>query len=138
MTEKELASYIIENLLAADFVIQRYDAYSTNSIYLKLDYGVMNSIRISNHTGKQYLKYRYNIGSNIKKFQNKIDKYPRFYYPEKQVDRMLDKIISDRDEKIRKYGNLRYHFYMEENKTKNSEKAGFWKQAKLVEKEKTV
>ena len=57
----DIANDIIKTLKSIGFVIQRYDAYSTNSIYLKLDYGVCNSIRISDHTGKKYLKYRYNV-----------------------------------------------------------------------------
>ena len=50
MTEEQnIADYIQSKLLEYGFKIQRYNAYSTNSIYLKLDYGVCNSIRISDH-----------------------------------------------------------------------------------------
>lgn len=63
----QVADTLCRRLLSAGFIVHRYDAYSTNSIYLKLDCGVCNSIRISDHTGKGYLKYRYNIGSDIRK-----------------------------------------------------------------------
>ena len=53
---QNLTEVLQEALLEAGIVIQRYDAYSTDSVYLKLDYGVCNSIRISNHNGKRYLK----------------------------------------------------------------------------------
>ena len=56
-----IADSLIHTLSQAGFTIQRYDASTTDSIYLKLDYGVGNSIRISNHTGKKHLNYRYNI-----------------------------------------------------------------------------
>lgn len=52
----QVADTLCRRLLSAGFIVHRYDAYSTNSIYLKLDCGVCNSIRISDHTGKSYLK----------------------------------------------------------------------------------
>ena len=61
-----LAESIARKLIAEGFIVQRYGAYTTSSIYLKLDYGVCNSIRISDHPGKRYLKYRYNIGPSEK------------------------------------------------------------------------
>ena len=63
---KELAGYLCKRLIAEGFTVQRYDAYKIDSVYLKLDFGVCNSIRIGNHPRKRYLKYRYNIGSFIK------------------------------------------------------------------------
>lgn len=55
-----LAERIISEL-KDKVVIHRYDAYSTNSIYLKFDYGVANSLRISDHPGKRHLRYRFNL-----------------------------------------------------------------------------
>ena len=46
-----------ELLLEKGFIVQRYDSVTTNSIYLKLDYGMCNSIRISDHKGKKHLSY---------------------------------------------------------------------------------
>lgn len=40
MNENEIADLIIPKLLALGFIVHRYNAYSTNSIYIKLDYGV--------------------------------------------------------------------------------------------------
>lgn len=45
---RDLAAYVCDSL-AGKVVIHRYDAYSTNSVYLKFDYGVGNSLRISDH-----------------------------------------------------------------------------------------
>lgn len=58
VTIQSIADSLIHTLSQAGFTIQRYDASTTDSIYLKLDYGVGNSIRIS---GKKHLNYRYNI-----------------------------------------------------------------------------
>ena len=34
------------------FTIHRYNSYSSNSIYLKVDFGLAGSIRISDHVGR--------------------------------------------------------------------------------------
>lgn len=59
-TIRDLAAYVCDRL-AGKVLIHRYDAYSTNSVYLKFDYGVANSLRIADHAGKEYLSYRFNI-----------------------------------------------------------------------------
>lgn len=57
---RDLAAYVCDRLVGK-VLIHRYDAYSTNSVYLKFDYGVANSLRIADHAGKEYLSYRFNI-----------------------------------------------------------------------------
>lgn len=116
---KSLAGMIVTELLDAGFVIQRYDAYSTDSIYLKLDYGVCSSIRISNHSGKKHLKYRYNIGPHIKKKYIKKELHGQYYFPRNQASQLITQIISDKAEKVRKYGEKEYRRYMAENRNKN-------------------
>ena len=59
MNIRDLATEVAQKLVEAGFVVHRYNAYSTQSVYLKLDYGVANSIRISDHKGKEKLSYRY-------------------------------------------------------------------------------
>jgi hypothetical protein len=126
-----IADNIVQVLKSNGFVIHRYDAHSTNSIYLKLDYGVCNSIRISDHSGKKYLKYRYNVIWNGDEKQEQ-DTYERFYFNQKSLDKMINKIISDRNQKIERYGQLGYDYFMKKNNEDNHNKKGFWKQAKLI------
>lgn len=127
----DIADIIIATLKKNGFSIHRYDAYSTNSIYLKLDYGVCNSIRISDHTGKQHLKYRYNVIINGKN-EFVQDKYPRYYYNQNSLNEMLSKIILDRNQKVLKYGQISYNNYMRQNNQQSKDKKGFWAQAKLI------
>lgn len=127
-----IAQEIISKLKYAGFNILRYDAYSTNSIYLKLDYGVCNTIRVSDHTGKKYLKYRYNLIAGLDKSYSEIDKCPRYYYSLSDIDLMIKHIISDRDTKIHKYGVARYIKYMNDNKKNHKGDKGFWSQSYLV------
>lgn len=129
----DLADMIVSRLKYAGITILRYDAYSTNSIYLKLDYGVCNSIRISDHKGKVYLKYRYNLIRGMEKSYGVVDKYPRYFYAEEDVLFMIDKIVFDRNTKVQKYGYTWYARFMEENKSKHSKDTkGFWSKARLV------
>lgn len=126
----EIADTLVKRLLAEGFIIHRYDATSTNSVYLKLDYGVCNSIRISDHPGKKHLKYRYNIGPFITEYKQVKDKWPRFYY--KSTKTLIKKIIADRKEKQNKYGIGRYLDFMSRNKHDKSNNKGFWTQAHRV------
>ena len=135
MELNDIAEMLCRNLISEGFIIQRYDAYSSNSIYLKLDYGVCNSIRISDHPGKKYLKYRYNIGPYVDEFQEVKDKFPRIYYRETKSQSLLKRIIRDKSGKLQYYGKEKYKKLMEENKIKNMNSKGFWSQAELVDPE---
>ena len=129
---KNLADSIANRLAGEGFVVQRYDAYTTDSIYLKLDYGVCNSIRISSHAGKKHLKYRYNIGPYIDGFHVVKDKYDRFYYPVDEMEDMIAQIIDDREIKLSRYGCESYAEYMLKNKRDKASSPGFWREAVLL------
>ena len=105
MNLKELADYLCGRLIAEGFTVQRYEAYKTDSIYLKLDFGVCNSIRISDHPGKRYLKYRYNIGPFVKEYQYENKRgLPRLYFCQDQVDALIEQVLRDRKSRIKRYG----------------------------------
>lgn len=129
---KSIAYNLVKTLMDKGFAIQRYDAYKTCSVYLKLDYGVCNTIRISDHQGKQHLNYRYNliIGGN----NNITDEtYMRYYFNEDTVDGLVNQILFDRMSKVNKYGKQNYIRYMSKNRADNaSNSEGFWKNAKII------
>ena len=126
------ADMVCEELLGQGFILHRYDAHSTNSIYLKLDFGVCNSIRISDHGGKGYLKYRYNIGTDIREERTEMDKWPRHYYPIRERGAMVAQIVADRDAKKKRYGECRYQGFMAENQKAHARDKGFWAQSRRV------
>lgn len=69
MTTDDVAAAVIKRLIGK-VVIHRLDAYSTNSIYLKFDYGIVNSLRISDHEGKKHLPdTMYTIGRDGKVYE---------------------------------------------------------------------
>jgi len=129
-----LADNIIARLKLHGIVIHRYDAISTNSVYLKLDHGVCNSIRISDHKGKKHLSYRYNILTCCPHVVKTYDEnnYIRYYFPINEVDLLITKILFDRTIKLDKYGLIRYRSYMFLNGYEGSKKRGFWQEAKIV------
>lgn len=84
-----LAAYVCDRL-DGKVLIHRYDAYSTNSVYLKFDYGVANSLRIADHAGKKHLAYRFNIILNLTEPKNDLSgRFPRNYYPPAWSTRLL-------------------------------------------------
>lgn len=128
----EKTNYLIEELKKRNVVIQRYDSFSSKSIYLKLDFGVAGTIRISDHAGKEHLKYRFNLLSNLKNRRHRKQTNQHFF-PTKQINSMLFTILKERDERIERYGREAYINYMYKNWTQNKDNSkGFWSMAKLV------
>lgn len=128
---EKVTDKIIEILHKEGFVIQRYDSMTTSSIYLKLDYGVCNSLRVSDHQGKPEYCYRYNLilggETNIVE-----EKFIRYYFNEKTLKQLLQQILFDKKCKLEKYGMRNYQNFMQKNQNNNDGKKGFWSNAKLL------
>lgn len=114
----DIADYLTESLTAAGVEIIRMESESTRSIYLKIDYGVCNTIRISDHYSR---KCRYNIGPYISHFKVEHGRYDRYYYQAKRTDELTRRILKDRRTLLRRYGRKNYHRYMTMNKEKYHE-----------------
>lgn len=137
VTREELnqkAEEIIAILKQYGVVIQRYNSYTTKSIYLKFDYGVCNSLRISDHKGKKHLSYRYNMQPNITHAHTTRTKqnWERHFFPLEDSERAAYKILDDREAKIKQYGLGLYKQFMYDNAKNNQDAKGFWQQAILV------
>lgn len=130
MTLDEIASAVIEKL-RGKVIIHRYDAYSTNSIYLKFDYGVANSLRISDHPGKKYLKYRYNIlTAQTYKQEKKDGGFSRIFYSPEMVNAACKDILRAKKAKQERYKD--YDAIVRSQKEKVYHERGFWQDAKEV------
>ena len=120
MNEKQIAKVLIEELLRLGFVVHRYNAVTTNSIYLKLDFGVCCGIRIADHNGKKKYHYRFNVikdysGDKIIYFKNLIS----FFYTFEELPQLLEEIQKERQLKQQRYGISNYKSYMEKEKVNN-------------------
>jgi hypothetical protein len=132
---EEMAEHVQNALLRHGFVIQRYDAMSTSSIYFKLDYGVAHSIRISDHRGKEHLHYRYNLLTTCNHtYTDTSGKFPRKFFPFEQVQAMLNDIITIKRVKISKEGMNSYNLEMRQKFDSNRNSPGFWSKAKIIHK----
>lgn len=131
LTIDEIAAAVI-NKLRGKVVIHRYDAYSTNSVYLKFDYGVANSLRISDHPGKKYLKYRFNILTTQKCKQIKHDKgFDRIFYGPDMINAVCRDILNAKEAKKARYRD--YDAIVQNKINEVGHEKGFWQQAVKVE-----
>lgn len=128
---QKIAEIIQRELVDRGFVVHRYDAYSTNSIYLKLDYGVGNSIRISDHKGKRHLQYRYNVLTTVKAPYKRTSKngYPMYFYNPKDIGQLIQAIVTSRNHKVRKNSQDWYNRQIRRYKHQYTSEPGFWEQA---------
>ena len=117
---------LLEDLDREGFILQYYRAFSTSSCYIKLDYGVSNSIRIADHEGIEKYHYRFNLMLNLDKSYQKDG---RFYYCIKDYHKLLSDINKFRDEQFDKYG-FNYYTLMLDNKNAAKNRKGFWQNAK--------
>lgn len=126
------ANYIIENLKREDIKIMRYNSITTDSIYLKLDDGVIGSLRISDHPGKRHLKYKYNLilgGSYSKYVQGDITRY---FFPFREIGTLVAKIMWDKSNILSKYGANTYKDFMYRNRERGNHQKGFWEKGQYV------
>lgn len=114
MTGNDVANILVEKLLDMNFVVHRYNSYSTSSIYLKLDYGVACGIRIADHPGKKKYHYRFNVikdyvGNEVINRDNLVS----YFFNYSELDKVLDAVQKEKQNKINKYGFQNYQMYME-------------------------
>lgn len=130
----DIADAVIQKL-SGKVIIHRYDAYSTNSIYLKFDYGVANSLRISDHDGKRHLRYRYNILESMGKKQNKEIRtrhgLEMVFYSPAMINACCRDILAAKKERVERYRD--YDAIVEQAKERAAlPQKGFWSGARLV------
>jgi hypothetical protein len=113
--------------------VMRYDAFSTNSVYLKLDYGLLYSVRISDHPGKRYLSYRFNAIYHYHgpRYVDSEWNWKREFYSLEPSDlnQLCLQIIRLRKRRISAYGYYVYQEKMIDSKIKNLNSKGFWQMA---------
>lgn len=120
MNEENVAEILTQKLKALGFIVHKHNAFSTNSIYLKLDYGVCCGIRISDHNGRKKYHYRFNVIKNFKGdkiiyFNNLVS----YFYTFDELPQLLDKVQEEKQKKIKKYGIDKYKLIMETEKNEN-------------------
>ena len=135
----EEATFMLINYLTkkcTDIIIHYYHSYTSNSIYVKLDYGAANSIRISDHdkTDNGY-NYKYELRTDKSlswhRFENDIYK---IMYPATQIEQLANKIIKERAKKMKEKGQSYQNEMNKRKKYMDSEKSKkFYKMCVAIE-----
>jgi hypothetical protein len=132
---QRVADQIVGELKARGFVVHRTDAVHSASVYLKLDYGVANTIRISDHTGSGgRLDFRFNILSHVRGSFTTLmeDGTDRHWYGWGDVGRALKDIEAFRERKRAMLGD-EYGYLMERNAYfARTKPQGMWIKARRV------
>lgn len=114
MTGEEIATILTEKLSKLGFVVHRYNAITTSSIYLKLDYGVCCGIRIADHDGRKRYHYRFNMMKNYKGDRAiKRDGLISYFFDYTELKDVINMVQSEKVNKVYRYGEKNYLKYME-------------------------
>ena len=116
----KVAEILIKKLKKQGFIVHRQNSITTNSIYLKLDYGVARGIRIADHPGRKKYHYRYNVmkdykGDKVTYFGNLVS----YFYTFEELPELLQKVKEEKQEILSNIGERNYKLSMEANKTEN-------------------
>lgn len=126
MTTRDYMFKLLRDLDKEGFILYYYQAYSTNSCYIKLDFGVCNSIRIADHKGKEQYPYTFNLMLDS---DRSYEEGGRHFYCENDYDQLIRDILAFRERQLDKYG-FNYYEYMVNNKNDSKNRKGFWTQSK--------
>jgi len=136
MSVEQVKQSFLAKLKKEDLFVQVYDAFTTNSVYIKFDFGVANSLRISDHKGKGY-PYRFNIRTDINQIKEEVvDGKKRIYFPNTpaSINKLIEMIVGYKKEKIKKYGRKNYISYLKEDRKKGEMlDSSFWRESELVQ-----
>lgn len=131
----EIADKLIKFVKAKGIHVLRYDSKSSKSIYLKFDYGMAGSLRLSDTPSTNELRYTFNILSSIDKpyiesyvNDNKYA-YSMYFYPVRMAQNVMVDVVRYKEYRQAKYGEVKYKKLLEGYKSNRDEKIGFWKKA---------
>jgi len=124
-----IANTLVNFFHSRGIKVMRYDAFSTNSIYLKLDYGLLYSIRLSDHPGKQHLNYRFNA---VNKYDGPRQvptdwNWNREFYTldTSELNEMCRSILSLQADKMQQLGAYGYQNKMEQHEQELERKLAY-------------
>lgn len=134
---KKVALIIQEEFKRRGYIVHRFNDYPNRTIILKLEYGLMDTIRISEKPdGKINFPYKYNVQMDLKRVRSvEKDGKVRYYYPYTNFSEMFETVEYYYLDLIEKYGERWYKEKVEELKMKSVYGYGasyFWKKAARV------
>lgn len=109
-----VARQISRALIRRGCTVHRYDAISTSSIYLKVDWGAGLSIRIADHAGYKHLNYRFNVDTSMASGWRKVRcdchgrSFTRTFYGIGSVSNLVGDVMRRRERIIEAEGDGAY------------------------------
>lgn len=124
---------LIQSLKEMKIHVLRLDDPKTKTVYLKMDWGVLSTIRISDQVDSGKYSYKYNVIIGSKKGSVKQENgVIREYYTLREMGALLSSIEIEREEKLYKYGQANYQKYIRANQQRAKQQQGFFEDAKQV------
>ena len=121
--EKRIAKKISYLLNKRGFIVKQHNSKSSKSIYLKIDRGVIPTIRISDHKRLNNDNCKYNVIRKYDGVRNElINGRVKKYYNFNNLSRLITDIQLERSEKVISLGYSRYRDIL---KGKNNTKKDF-------------
>lgn len=140
---RHFAEELCSELIQEGFIVHMYQAMTSSSVYIKLDYGACYTIRISNHKGIPKYDYRFNLmmrmsPAKTREFAQTLPtpKYPRFFFSQYERDLLIHAIkLSHQDLQTNSRYSYeeRFNFYKRQFKIDSrSKRRGFAAQCHRV------
>lgn len=126
----DTADFVANYMKKAGVIVQRYDAMSTLSVYLKFDFGLANSMRISDHRGNDNLTYKYNIRTDVTEYRREEHEagFDYNFFPIDQAEAACRMILIGKYRRIGRYGLEWYERRMSQTVDQKAfENNRFWK-----------
>lgn len=107
---EKAVDFVVEKCKEKGIVVHRYNAKSSSSIYLKFDWGMAHSMRISDHKGIEKYHYRFNLIKGMKKTVTITYRNNNYcnYYPFRDIYQCMEDIIQNRINVLEKDGKEAY------------------------------
>lgn len=111
--QDQLLGLIKKQLRVSGIQYSVYKAVTTNSKYLRLDKGLLGSLRIGDHPGKARYHYTYEIGNHIREPREVTHGYmggefTQYKFPSAYLDELITQIKVERANKISRYSKEQY------------------------------
>ncbi len=107
--EKIMAKKIKKLLNKRGFLVHQHNSQTSKSVYLKIDKGMLPSMRISDHKRLNNDNCKYNVIKNYNGVRNEIvNGREKKYYNFNNLRRLITDIELERNSKIITIGYLRY------------------------------
>lgn len=125
---------LVEAVKAEGIHVLFYKSKTSESYYFKFDYGAANSLRASDHDGKDHLAYMFNLRSDLRGKSTKKHKSgtTMYIYGYDCLETLAKAIVLGKQQRIKFRGLEWYNEQMQVGKSKVGNGKGFWQYCQEV------